>query len=138
MKTIRAHNEIELSNKTAFHGHLNALFSLDQLFHTITEDRFNLTIDLTEDQVGEVCARKTDVAIAGLSEECINWKACHLFASGIDHFHLFKPITSAANVGDNTHPLSNVKACTPEIDDITSGSQPRGRFNDGWCKPVMQ
>ncbi len=118
--------------------YVNGSFGLFQLIDAIAEYRLDVALNLMEDQLSQVAARKADKSPSRRAGKCIGRKSRNPYTASVYNPHFPDYISSAAHLRHQAHSICDVETCSPKINDVAPCSQARRRFYERGRKSVMR
>ncbi|MFZ3328633.1 MAG: hypothetical protein WA231_23320 [Methylocella sp.] len=116
------------------HPHVAGVFNADD---AVTENGFALTVDLVIDQLGQITTRNAFVPAISERTEYVDAEAAYAAAFRIDEANLLDIVALGLETGEEPHPLRDVVAEAPKIDDIAGCTQTRCSFDQSWLEAVL-
>jgi hypothetical protein len=115
--------------------HLHLVGPLRQADDLVAKQDFRLALDCREQEPGKVGARQRYVSAAGQLAEHARPEPCYALAPPVHNPHLAHVVADALKLVRKPHPLGDVVAEAPKIDDIAAFAQARLLLNERRCEP---
>lgn len=98
--------------------------------HLIAEPRLDRSWKRSPDDFGQVAPWKTGEAAMSCSLEWLRREATGATPVGMDKAHFLDVVAAPDDFWQQSHSFDEVKALSPEIDHVPTGSKLRGKLDD--------